>query len=236
MRIGDALHGCSPQDAALVIDQLARFHALWWDHPQLETFSWLPRWGGDPQMAQDRYIQCLGPFLQRFGSHVPERIRKILDALATNYGAVRMRLKLAPATLVHADLHLDNILFSSLGSEPSLALIDWQSVARGRCAIDLALFLFGSLETMTRRHIEGDLFKRYYQLLIAGGVTGYDFTQLLADCRLALLWLLGAQVVWLGSMDLEHLDRREQALVNASLSEDSFDAALDHDVGSLLPL
>lgn len=235
-RLGDALHGCSTPDAALVIDQLAHFHAQWWNHPQLDAFPWLPQWGGDAQVAQNRYIQLLDPFLQHFGPRVPQRVRKVIEALAPSYGAVRTRLQLVPTTMIHADLHLDNVLFSPAGHQPGVILIDWQSVARGRGALDLALFLFGSLETVTRRAVEDDLFQRYHQLLRAGGVTGYDFPQLLEDCRLVLLWLLGAKVVWLGSLDLESLSGRELALVDASMTEDSFTALLDHDAGSLLPL
>ncbi len=235
-RLGDALHGSSTSDASLVIEQLAHFHAQWWNHPSLDTFSWLPLWGGDAHVAQNRYIQLLDPFLQRFGSRVPQKVWAVIDALATSYGAVRMRLQLAPATMIHADLHLDNVLFFLPGHEPGMTLIDWQSVARGRSAIDLALFLFGSLETTTRRAVEDDLLRRYHELLRACGVTGYDFPQLMEDCRLVLLWLLGAKVVWLGSLDMESLSGRELALVDASLTEDSFTALLDHDAGSLLSL
>ena len=55
------------------------------------------------------------------------------------------------------------------------------------------------------------------------------------DCRLVLLWLLGAKVVWLGSAAIESLGGREQALMEASVM-DGFTALLDHDAGSLLPL
>jgi thiamine kinase-like enzyme len=235
-RMGDALHGCSCADATLVIEQLAHFHAQWWKHPRLDAFSWLPQWGGDAQVAQNRYIQCIDPFLQRFGPRVPQRVQEIIDALATSYGAIRERLRQAPATMIHADLHLDNVLFSPLGHGPGVTLIDWQSVARGRGAIDLALFLFGSCDSTTRRAVENDLLRRYHLLLIAGGVTEYDFPQLMEDCLLVLLWLLGAQVVWLGSLDMENLSGRELALVDASLTQDGFTALLDHDAGSLLPL
>lgn len=56
------------------------------------------------------------------------------------------------------------------------------------------------------------------------------------DCRLVLLWLLGAKVVWLGSLDATRLNGRELALVNASLAEDNFTAFLDHNASSSLPL
>lgn len=235
-RMGDALGGCSPQDAILVIDQLARFHAQWWNHPRLDAFSWLPRWGGDSQVAQNRYVQLIDPFLQHFGSRVPKRVRKIMDALATNYGAVRERLKRLPETMIYGDIHLDNILFFPFEHNPRVTLIDWQSVAHGRGAIDLALFLFGSLETTMLRAVKGDLLRRYHELLLAGGVTGYRFSQLMEDCHLVLLWLLGAKVIWLGSIDMDSLSGREQALVDASLTEDSFAAFLDHEVENLLPL
>jgi hypothetical protein len=55
------------------------------------------------------------------------------------------------------------------------------------------------------------------------------------DCRLVLLWLLGAQVVWRGSIDPDGLSGREQTLVD-SLTEDSFTALLDYHADSLLPL
>jgi thiamine kinase-like enzyme len=235
-RLGNALHGCSLQDTALVIDQLAHFHAQWWNHPQLDAFSWLPQWGGDTQIAQNRYIQLIDPFFQRFGSYVPKRVRAAIDALTTSYGAVRTRLRLSPTTMIHADLHLDNVLFSPPGHEPGVMLLDWQSVARGRGAIDLALFLCGSLDIATRRAVEDDLFQQYHTLLRACGVAGYDFSQLMEDCRLVLLWLLGAKVVWLGSLDMESLRGYELALVEASLTEESFAALLDHDADSLLPL
>jgi thiamine kinase-like enzyme len=235
-RMGDALHGCSVQEASLVIEQLAQFHAQWWNHPQLEAFSWLPLWGGDASATQNRYTQLLDPFLQRFGGRVPKEVREIMDGLTTSYGAVRTRLQLSPATLIHADLHLDNVLFSPPGHEPGVRLLDWQSVARGRSPIDLGLFLFGSLGTTTRRTIEEDLLRRYYDLLRACGVRRYDFSQLMEDCRLVLLWLLGAKVVWLGSLDIQSMSGREQALVDTSLAEDSFAALLDLDAASLLPL
>ena len=62
--------------------------------------------------------------------------------------------------MIHSDLHLDNILFPPLEHEPSVIVIDWQSVARGRGTIGLALFLFGSLETTTRRTVEENLLRR----------------------------------------------------------------------------
>jgi thiamine kinase-like enzyme len=234
-RIGDALHGCSPEDATLVIDRLASFHAQWWNHPRLDAFSWLPLWGGDSQTAQNRYVQCIESFLQRFGQRVPKRVWEMIEALATNYGAVRTRLQQAPVTMIHGDLHLDNILFSVSQHNPPMTIIDWQSVARGRGVIDLASFLFGSLDTTTRRAVESDLLPRYYKCLVAGGVTGYDIPQLLEDCQLVLLWRLGAQVVWRGSLDLESLSGREQALVY-SLTEDDFTVLLDYHADSLLPL
>ncbi|HZO73173.1 MAG TPA: phosphotransferase [Ktedonobacteraceae bacterium] len=233
-RIGDALRGCSLQEATLVIDQLAHFHSQWWNCSPLDVPSWLPMWGGNPQEAQERYQQCINPFLQRFGERVLQKVRRMIDALATSYGAVRSRLCQAPVTMIHGDLHLDNILFNMGEHESGVTIIDWQSVARGRGAIDLALFLFDSLAIPKRRAVEYDLLRRYHERLVAGGITGYSFAQLMEDCQFVLLWLLGAKVVWLGSVDIDRLEGRERALVDASSMD--FAALLDYNAGSLLPL
>lgn len=236
-RVGDALEGCSSREAALVVDQLAAFHARWWDHPLLDTFTWLPSWSGDPWAAQQRYARLAEPFLARFGQRIPSRVREIIVALRSSYGALRVALTRAPATMIHGDLHLDNILFHPLGHEPALTVIDWQTVARGRGAVDLALFIFGSLEVAVRRDNEHDLFRRYHELLIAAGVTGYTSDRLLADCRLALLWQLAGTVTWLGSAAVDDLAGRERDLVEAVFESNRlFAAVLDHDAGALLPL
>ena len=83
-RGGDALAGCTAAEAALVVDQLALLHAHWWQHPLLETCTWLPLWGGDAQAEQKRYRDCLTPFLQRFESRLPRPILETLEALTTN--------------------------------------------------------------------------------------------------------------------------------------------------------
>src|SRR5581483_1659652 len=36
------LDGCTGEDAALVVSELARFHAAWWEHPRLGSIDWLP--------------------------------------------------------------------------------------------------------------------------------------------------------------------------------------------------
>ncbi|HJT59296.1 MAG TPA: hypothetical protein VJ761_22505 [Ktedonobacteraceae bacterium] len=94
---------------------------------------------------------------------------------------------------------------------------------------------YGAVDTPTRTSVERDLLRRYHGLLLAGGVTGYDFSRLIEDCRLVLLWLLGAQIVWRGSLDNDNLSGREQDLVD-NLTEESFAALLDYHAGSLLPL
>jgi len=51
----------------------------------------------------------IDPFLQRYGSRVPRQVREMIEALASNYGAVRQRLSQSAVTLMHGDFHLDNL-------------------------------------------------------------------------------------------------------------------------------
>lgn len=230
-RGGDVLQGCSAREAALVLQAIAPFHARWWTNPHPKAFAWLPQWVGDPRARQERYNQQVGLFLERFGQRLPAFVLEAIDRLRFGYERVLTRLAEVPATLIHADLHLDNILFLPTGSAPPITVLDWQGISLGPAVVDVAPFLCGSLTVEQRRAAEADLLRQYHALLVEHGVAGYSAQQLREDCRLALLRHLAGIVGWLGSVDLDHLIGREQALVEAALGDGRLVAALqDYDV------
>lgn len=229
MRIGDAQYGCSVMDAESVIQGIAPFHARWW---ATDAFPWVPEWIGDPDDRHERLSQRIGPFLDRFGDRLPDAVRELVVRLQPVYRDVIIELASAPSTLIHADLHLDNVLFDSLGNA---RIIDWQVITRGPAAWDLAYFLFGSLNTVARRASERELVRGYHEALIAHGIDGYSRGDLWYHLRLSLLCLLAGHVNWFAAVDLNSLAGRELALFNAVIDDGwLFSAALDHDVGALL--
>ncbi|HVA88925.1 MAG TPA: aminoglycoside phosphotransferase family protein [Chloroflexota bacterium] len=239
-RAGDALHGCAPEDAPRVIEQIAQVHAQWWEHPARHTLDWIPTWGGDPWVAQDRYSALVEPFLTRFGDRVPVSVRRLIDGLGNHYAGIRRALARVPSTLIHGDLHLDNILFQPPGEDPDVLIIDWQSVMWGPVVLDLAPFLVGSLAIETRRARELEILRRYHDRLVARGVDSYPLARLREDFRLALLCHLGATVIWLGSVALDGLAGRERALVDDVVGSGRLFTALDdyelvEDFAFLLP-
>jgi hypothetical protein len=232
-RAGDVLRGCSPDDAAPVMAGLASFHARWWEQPA--AFPWLPRWGGANQARQERYARMIAPFLARYGDHLPGPIRALVERLGTRYGALLAALDATPATIIHADLHLDNIAFNPVGVTPSAVVLDWQSVCCGPAAVDLAPFIVGALAVEERRRVADDLVRHYHTRLLDAGVAGYPIERLREDCRLALVRQVAAVVICLAEADTEHLAGREGALVAAALGDGRLIAALlDCDAASLL--
>jgi phosphotransferase family enzyme len=221
------------EDAAPVMAGLASFHARWWEQPA--AFPWLPRWGGANQARQERYARMIAPFLARYGDHLPGPIRALVERLGTRYGALLAALDATPATIIHADLHLDNIAFNPVGVTPSAVVLDWQSVCCGPAAVDLAPFIVGALAVEERRRVADDLVRRYHTRLLDAGVAGYPIEHLREECRLALVRQVAAVVIWLAEADTEHLAGREGALVAAALGDGRLIAALlDCDAASLL--
>jgi hypothetical protein len=232
-RQGDDLVGCSLDDAALVIEELAPFHALWWG--KRAPARRFPRSGGDPRERQERFAQRAEPFLGRYGDSLPPAICSIVDRLRSRLSDVAEAMYSRPQTLIHGDLHLDNMIFDTRSADRSVVVLDWQTVSVGPPAWDVALFLIGSLSVEDRRAAEGELLARYVELLGTYGVRGYSVEDLRRECGLALLVLLAGTVGWLTTLNRDELIGRERALHEAALADGRLSAALlDHDVEALL--
>ena len=231
-RQGDVLSGCSIEDAALVIDELAQLHASWWgDRAPANGFASAWR---DPGEWQERYERQVEIFLERFGDCAPRTLVGVASLLRSRLGDVAEALYGRPRTLTHGDLHLDNLLFEARGAG-SVVLLDWQTASVGPPAWDLTLFLVDSLTVDDRRAAEAELLDRYLTLLAEHGVSDYPLEELRLEMRLSLLALLAGTVGWLANLDPDELTGRERALQEAALADGRLAAALlDHDVESLL--
>ncbi|HEX6662481.1 MAG TPA: phosphotransferase [Gaiellaceae bacterium] len=230
-RQGDVLRGCSVDDAARMIDALAPFHALWWGEPA--GTRGFPAWDDDPRTRQKRYAARIDSVLATPG---PQDVLRILDRLRSRLGAVTEMLNLRGQTLIHGDLHLDNVVFAGdRGGRPFTAL-DWQTASVGPPAWDLALFLTGSLSVDDRRAAEDELLGHYVKLLATRGVRGYGASDLRLEYRLALLVLLAGTAFWLASVDPAEANSRERALGDAALATDGrlVSAIRDHELEALL--
>ena len=67
--------------------------------------------------------------------------------------------------LLHGDAHPGNCFSDADGA----GLFDWQTIARGPWAYDVAYMLTTTLSVEDRRHAERDLLARYLELLRAAG-------------------------------------------------------------------
>ena len=225
-RQGDDLAGCSVDDARLVIDEVAPFHARWWG--DRAVVSGFPVSGQDPRARQERYAGRVDLFLERCGNRVPDGLVDVLDRLRSQLVVVDEALHAREKTLIHGDLHLGNMLFDAPGDGRSVTVLDWQTVCVGPSAFDVALFLFGSLSVKDRRAAESELLERYIGLLSTNGVRGYSIEELREDCGLALLLVLAGTVGWLTTVD-QYATARERALQDAVLTQGRlFTAVLDH--------
>jgi hypothetical protein len=231
-RQGDVLRGCSIADAAVVIDELAPFHARWWgDRAPTHGFK---RSGSDVLERQERYAWQADRFLERHRDDLPPAVCSIVDLLRGRLATVVETMYLGRQTLIHADLHLDNLIFAP-GDGRAVVVLDWQTVSVGPPAWDVALFLVDSLSVEDRRAAEGELLDRYVTLLSMHGVHGYSAQDLRVECGFALLVLLAGTVGWLTTLEPAELSGRERALHDAAIGDGRLVAALlDHDAEALL--
>ena len=182
-RQGDQLVGCSVGQAAAAMVELAGLHAPRWGDRSLRGIEWLE--GPSPDRARtlgDFYVQVLPGFFERFGAQLDPAAVRVIERLG---GVLHRELALddAPETIVHRDFRVDNLLFGDGESAPRVTVVDWQTVARGPAASDVAYFLGASLRPEDRRANEGELLGIYVEELRRQGVRDVDSARFTDEYR-----------------------------------------------------
>lgn len=232
-RLGDQLEACDILTAELVVRELARFHAAWWNHPMVESLDWMPRVNDPVQLyAGQLYREAWPAFVQTWGGILPPALLEPGERLGPAWTDVMNDFATRDQFISHTDFRLDNMLFGEPGSETELIVIDWQLSVRGGGLYDLGYFVSQSLPIELRRRHERDLIRLYHETLTACGVTNYPFERCWDDYRIAVLVALVIPVSAVVNTDLSN---PRGAAVMKEIMVRSTAAVVDLNAGELLP-
>ena len=230
-RAGDQLAGCSMEEAALAVTEIARFHASWWETESLAELDWLRRTDRDSAGFERLHQRSWARLKSETGDVLPDPLPDVAERLGRNVAAIRNVTAKPPQTLVHGDFRLDNMFFDVPGGA-AFAVVDWQLFRRGLGVFDVSWFLSGCLSPDTRRSWEQDLLGLYVSTLAQNGVVGYDLERCLEDYRLSLLSCLMLGIIAGAAADRD--TERGQALFETLMSRIA-SAVDDHQVTELMP-
>lgn len=199
--VGDQVVGATITEAETVIDELAAFHAHWWEHDDLAAMDWVPFPNAPAYVAAVPGIYRAGlPVLQDEWS---DRVSAEAIALALDvepvFEQLLQRTAGGPTTVVHGDIRLDNILFAR--TDPSkIAVIDFQLMLRGRGVADIAYFVGTSIDRDVAAASWETLLRRWHSAITSAGVD-YTWDDCVRHYREAAMYYLSGAMSLLGSFD-----------------------------------
>lgn len=171
---GDQIRGCTVDEAGLAVTALAGLHGPRWCDP-----AWLDFPGVTMPRADADFAAGVGMAAQMAAATTIERLGDRMsaedrDTLLQTADATAAWLQLEPErfSLLHGDYRLDNLLFDP--ARTRITVVDWQTIAVGLPARDLAYFLGTGLPVVERRSAERELVTRYHDALLGYGVKDYD--------------------------------------------------------------
>lgn len=229
----EILEGVPPEEARLVIRDMARHHAMWWGVAELQGLGWLPSF--DEQAADDelKYAAARPVFLERVGSLLQPGVAQLGEDLLDRIASIRRRIASPPWTFLHGDFHPNNLFLLEVGGERELRVVDWQVCSRGQGARDLMYFITTALTAEDCEANEEDLLALYHSELAAHGVRGLSLDQLREHYRFSILDLLHFFTVVIAILDFEVND--EARAVRDLLIARWGGAIHRHDPRDLLP-
>jgi len=184
---GDQILGCTPAQAHLAVTALAGLHG-----PRFNDPAWLSFTGTVMPKPDEATARGLGDItgvaaqttLEKLGPRMDPADRATVSESAALIGDWLWN---APPrfSLLHGDYRLDNLLFDP--DHTRVTVVDWQTLAVGLPARDLAYFIATSLPADERAAHERDLVAAYHRALTGYGISGYDVETCWQDYRLGML-------------------------------------------------
>jgi hypothetical protein len=176
---GDQLTGCTLDEAAAAIVEMALLHAPLWGAAELEAIPWLNRHTPDYSDGITTLITMVTPgFLERYSERLEPDVLGLTERVMGRFSRYAGQARSGPLTVAHGDFRVDNLLFGG----DRVCVLDWQTAALGPGIADLSYFLGGSISVEDRRSAETDLVRHYQERLAAAG-TAIDWDTLWADYR-----------------------------------------------------
>ena len=223
---GDQFRGLPDRDALRAVREAARLHAAFWDRGEGVDLAWLDT----DARAQPFYTPAIfrgawPGFRDRYADRLSDAQRRVCDALAEGYD-VYDRPRSHPRCITHNDFRPDNMLSDA----SRLIVVDWQSVALGCGAVDVAYFIGGSYAPDARRAIEPRLTVAYLDALKAEGVADYSREAFEADYR--HFTFAGINVAVGAAMLVQRTERGDQMFL--TMLDRHVSHVLDHDALPLL--
>lgn len=160
---GDQIIGCTADDAALALTELARLQGPRRGDSELGEIEWLPTATAESAAEISQMWAMLWPlYLERYESRpgieqiqLGHRLGRCFEVYYQPYSGL--------LTITHGDYRMDNMLF---GSPYPIAIVDWQSPG----VADAACFMGTSLASVDRSKSEQNLIREYHGALLAYGV------------------------------------------------------------------
>ncbi len=159
---GNQITGCSVDEAARAVVELAKLHGPRWGDPALYDVDWLQRRTAraDGELLQAAYQHLMAPFLATYAKYFTTQQHDLAKAFGPRL-ADWIDGRSTTLTLGHGDYRLDNLLFGSDKGGPPVAVVDWQTPNHGPGVVDVSYFLGAAVMPEVRRSIEGDLVDDY---------------------------------------------------------------------------
>jgi hypothetical protein len=160
---GDQVAGCSVDQAALALEQLARLQGPRWGDPALLAHPLLTSGSAEENAAGAQLIyQAVQPgFVERYANRLTDEDVQLCHEVGDALGSYHESYA-GPPGLVHVDYRLDNMIFD--GPYP-LTIVDWQTVTTGCPVADASYFLGTSLLPELRQAEERHLLRHYLEVL-----------------------------------------------------------------------